>query len=149
MKNRQSKEVRSSSHHFQKQMMKYNENNHTAPPDKQKDEGKHQATAVHFSDPTAVKAPPYRWAALLMAGLCIPSVSAIIFLSVYMHVCKPPWPKNWELFNGKCYFISTESMNWISSRDNCKSMGADLVIIESQTEQMFLLKKVMATGNDY
>ncbi|MGH0120295.1 UNVERIFIED_CONTAM: hypothetical protein FKN15_060703 [Acipenser sinensis] len=34
-------------------------------------------------DPTAGKAPPYRQAALVLAGLCALSVAAIIFLAVY------------------------------------------------------------------
>ncbi|XP_034760469.1 C-type lectin domain family 4 member E-like [Acipenser ruthenus] len=32
-------------------------------------------------------------------------------------------------------------MNWNSSRASCVSMGADLVIIESEAEQKFLLEK--------
>ncbi|XP_058850046.1 C-type lectin domain family 4 member F-like isoform X8 [Acipenser ruthenus] len=170
-------------------------------------------------DPTAGKAPPYRQAALVMAGLCALSVAAIIFLSVYIsnfqtknlelqsqyselkrnytnisatvlhmqtkyselernytnisatvftleknysnilekysaldqycpvtdtsskeRVCKA-CPQNWELFNGKCYYFSTDRMNWISSRDNCTSLGGHLVIIESNGEQRFLSDK--------
>ncbi|KAK1163345.1 CD209 antigen-like protein C isoform X1 [Acipenser oxyrinchus oxyrinchus] len=149
-------------------------------------------------DPTAGKAPPYRWAALVLAGLCALSVAAIIFLAVYIlsfqtkslelqsqyselernytnisatvftleknysnisakysaldqycpvtdtsskeQVCKA-CPQNWELFNGKCYYFSTDRMNWNSSRDNCTSLGGHLVIIESDGEQGFLSDK--------
>ncbi|XP_041125168.1 C-type lectin domain family 4 member F-like isoform X2 [Polyodon spathula] len=161
---------------------------------------------------TAGKAPPYRWAALVLAGLCTLLVAAIIFLSVYItnfqtknlelqsqyselqrnytnisatvsnltvernqiqswyseleknysniskkysaldqycpivdtsskeRVCKS-CPQNWELFNGKCYYFSTDKMNWNSSRDNCTSLGGHLVIIESDGEQKFLSDK--------
>ncbi|XP_058849962.1 C-type lectin domain family 4 member E-like [Acipenser ruthenus] len=41
-------------------------------------------------------------------------------------------------FNGKCYYFSPDTMNWNSSRAICVSMGADLVIIESEAEQKFL-----------
>ncbi|MGH0115075.1 UNVERIFIED_CONTAM: hypothetical protein FKN15_070595 [Acipenser sinensis] len=47
-------------------------------------------------------------------------------------------PQNWVLFNGKCYYFSTDRMNWNSSRDNCTSMGGHLVIIESEAEQEFI-----------
>ncbi|XP_041123750.1 CD209 antigen-like protein C isoform X2 [Polyodon spathula] len=122
------------------------------------------------ADPTAGKAPPYRWAALVLAGLCTLSVAVIIFLTVYMftleknysnisekysaldqycpltdtsskeRVCKS-CPQNLELFNGKCYYFSTDRMNWNSSRDNCTSLGGHLVIIESDGEQKFLSEK--------
>ncbi|XP_058849538.1 C-type lectin domain family 4 member E-like isoform X2 [Acipenser ruthenus] len=47
-------------------------------------------------------------------------------------------PEKWMQFNGKCYYFSTDNMNWNSSRDNCTSMGGHLVIIESKAEQDFL-----------
>ncbi|XP_058849963.1 C-type lectin domain family 4 member E-like [Acipenser ruthenus] len=47
-------------------------------------------------------------------------------------------PEKWMQFNGKCYYFSTDNMNWNSSRDNCTSMGGHLVIIESEAEQDFL-----------
>ncbi|XP_041123752.1 CD209 antigen-like protein C isoform X4 [Polyodon spathula] len=55
-------------------------------------------------------------------------------------VCKS-CPQNLELFNGKCYYFSTDRMNWNSSRDNCTSLGGHLVIIESDGEQKFLSEK--------
>ncbi|MGH0153470.1 UNVERIFIED_CONTAM: hypothetical protein FKN15_027299, partial [Acipenser sinensis] len=50
-------------------------------------------------------------------------------------------PEKWVQFNGKCYYFSTDTMNWNSSRTSCVSMGADLVIIESEEEQKFLSEK--------
>ncbi|XP_058850006.1 C-type lectin domain family 4 member E-like isoform X2 [Acipenser ruthenus] len=161
-------------------------------------------------DPTAGKAPPYRWAALVLAGLCALSVAAIIFLSVYILHMQTKYselernytnisatvlhmqtkyselernytnisatvsnfqtknlelqsqyselernytdiaatifkacPQNWELFNGKCYYFSTDRMNWTSSRDNCTSLGGHLVIIESDGEQRSLTDKAL------
>ncbi|XP_058850064.1 CD209 antigen-like [Acipenser ruthenus] len=45
-------------------------------------------------------------------------------------------PEKWLQFNGKCYYFSPDEMNWNSSRASCVSMGADLVIIESEAEQV-------------
>ncbi|MGH0138150.1 UNVERIFIED_CONTAM: hypothetical protein FKN15_065195 [Acipenser sinensis] len=61
-------------------------------------------------------------------------------ISATERVCKA-CPQNWELFNGKCYYFSTDRMNWTSSRDNCTSLGGHLVIIESDGEQRFLSDK--------
>ncbi|XP_058849970.1 CD209 antigen-like protein A [Acipenser ruthenus] len=58
-------------------------------------------------------------------------------------VCKA-CPVNWVESNGKCYYFSTDTMDWNSSRASCVSMGADLVIIESEAEQRFLLDKAKA-----
>ncbi|MBN3296848.1 CLC4M protein, partial [Amia calva] len=38
-------------------------------------------------------------------------------------------------FHNRCYFFSTDEMNWTSSRDNCLSMQGHLVIIETAEEQ--------------
>ncbi|MGH0138151.1 UNVERIFIED_CONTAM: hypothetical protein FKN15_065196 [Acipenser sinensis] len=64
----------------------------------------------------------------------------MIYTSSKERVCKA-CPQNWELFNGKCYYFSTDRMNWNSSRDNCTSLGGHLVIIESDGEQRFLSDK--------
>ncbi|MBN3278335.1 CLC4F protein, partial [Polyodon spathula] len=47
-------------------------------------------------------------------------------------------PERWVQFNGKCFYFSTDTMNWHSSWTSCVSMGVDLVIIESEAEQRFL-----------
>ncbi|MBN3296846.1 CLC4E protein, partial [Amia calva] len=39
-------------------------------------------------------------------------------------------------FHNRCYFFSTDEMNWTSSRDNCSSMQGHLVIIETAEEQV-------------
>ncbi|XP_051783516.1 CD209 antigen-like protein B isoform X3 [Erpetoichthys calabaricus] len=49
-------------------------------------------------------------------------------------------PENWLGFSGKCYFFSNETMNWNASRNKCKSINGDLVIIETAEEQSFLIK---------
>ncbi|XP_058877565.1 C-type lectin domain family 4 member E-like, partial [Acipenser ruthenus] len=63
------------------------------------------------------------------------------YTDISARVCEA-CPQNWELFNGKCYYFSTDRMNWHSSRDKCTSLGGHLVIIESDGEQRFLSGKV-------
>ncbi|MGH0119788.1 UNVERIFIED_CONTAM: hypothetical protein FKN15_025667 [Acipenser sinensis] len=103
-------------------------------------------------DPTlpvsaAGKASSYRQPALVLLILCCLLLAAIISLAVYQRVC---CPEKWVPFNGKCYYFSTDKMDWNSSRDNCTSMGGHLVIIESEAEQRFLMNAAKAhPGNLY
>uniref|UniRef100_A0AAQ4PB53 C-type lectin domain-containing protein n=1 Tax=Gasterosteus aculeatus aculeatus TaxID=481459 RepID=A0AAQ4PB53_GASAC len=50
----------------------------------------------------------------------------------------------WRKFDMSCYFISTEGKTWMSSRTDCISKRADLVIIDSREEQEFV-NSLMAT----
>uniref|UniRef100_W5MKD5 C-type lectin domain-containing protein n=1 Tax=Lepisosteus oculatus TaxID=7918 RepID=W5MKD5_LEPOC len=53
--------------------------------------------------------------------------------------CRPcPW--GWELFSHKCYYFSTDKLNWNDSRTACRKQGADLVAIDSRGEQEFVTK---------
>ncbi|XP_062265306.1 hepatic lectin-like [Platichthys flesus] len=44
----------------------------------------------------------------------------------------------WEPHGGKLYFFSSVNLTWNESRRQCKSMGGDLVVINSREEQRFL-----------
>ncbi|XP_026232665.1 uncharacterized protein LOC113173469, partial [Anabas testudineus] len=48
--------------------------------------------------------------------------------------CPPGWTKSWC----SCYFLSTDSGSWKAGREDCRSRGADLVVIDSIEEQTFL-----------
>ncbi|XP_069038821.1 CD209 antigen-like protein B [Lepisosteus oculatus] len=51
--------------------------------------------------------------------------------------CRPcPW--GWELFSTKCYYFSTDNLSWNDSRTACRKLGADLVVINSSSEQEFI-----------
>ncbi|XP_054478008.1 C-type lectin domain family 12 member B-like isoform X2 [Anoplopoma fimbria] len=57
-------------------------------------------------------------------------------------VCKPCLD-DWVLFQSNCYMFSTSKYYsdwrfWEGSRDHCRQMKADLVVIESQEEQEFI-----------
>ncbi|XP_027626910.1 C-type lectin domain family 4 member E isoform X2 [Tupaia chinensis] len=50
-------------------------------------------------------------------------------------------PLNWEHFQSSCYFFSTNTMSWTASVKNCSFMGAHLVVINTEEEQVFLFHK--------
>ncbi|XP_019120177.2 C-type lectin domain family 4 member C [Larimichthys crocea] len=49
-------------------------------------------------------------------------------------------PDGWTQFGCSCYFLSTATNTWSSSRQACLMKGADLVIIDSKREMVFLNK---------
>uniref|UniRef100_A0A3B1IRN5 C-type lectin domain-containing protein n=1 Tax=Astyanax mexicanus TaxID=7994 RepID=A0A3B1IRN5_ASTMX len=46
--------------------------------------------------------------------------------------------EGWRPFGVKCYFFSTDFLNWTNSRDRCVEKGGHLAIITSQAEQTFV-----------
>lgn len=53
-------------------------------------------------------------------------------------LCRPcPW--DWMFFLENCYF-SMSKQNWSDSVTACQDVGAQLVIIESNKEKVYLLK---------
>uniref|UniRef100_A0A674EKD7 C-type lectin domain-containing protein n=1 Tax=Salmo trutta TaxID=8032 RepID=A0A674EKD7_SALTR len=55
---------------------------------------------------------------------------------------QPVWgcscPEGWLKFYCSCYYITTEQKSWNESRHDCLARKADLVIKNSQEEQVFL-----------
>ncbi|KAF5912412.1 hypothetical protein HPG69_004082, partial [Diceros bicornis minor] len=53
-------------------------------------------------------------------------------------------PSTWKSFGSSCYLISTEQNFWTKSEQNCVGMGAHLVVINTEAEQ---IHKGLAIGN--
>ncbi|XP_026152073.1 C-type lectin domain family 4 member E-like [Mastacembelus armatus] len=57
---------------------------------------------------------------------------------------KSDWPKDrccpagWKMFGRTCYLLSVDSGSWDKGRQDCRDRGADLVVIDSREEQVFL-----------
>uniref|UniRef100_A0A8C5M6E1 C-type lectin domain-containing protein n=2 Tax=Leptobrachium leishanense TaxID=445787 RepID=A0A8C5M6E1_9ANUR len=51
-------------------------------------------------------------------------------------------PLNWIGFKEKCYFFSEDRENWITSRNNCSHMKADIVSLEDAKEREFISRLV-------
>uniref|UniRef100_A0A3Q1JI12 C-type lectin domain-containing protein n=1 Tax=Anabas testudineus TaxID=64144 RepID=A0A3Q1JI12_ANATE len=47
-------------------------------------------------------------------------------------------PDGWTKSCSSCYFLSTESGSWTTGREDCRTRGADLVVIHSAEEQTFI-----------
>ncbi|KAK6324479.1 hypothetical protein J4Q44_G00038210 [Coregonus suidteri] len=56
--------------------------------------------------------------------------------------------EGWKYINSSLYYISTETKSWDESRPYCQRRGLDLVIINSEEEQAFLLEVVSARKLD-
>ncbi|XP_023597308.1 C-type lectin domain family 4 member C-like [Trichechus manatus latirostris] len=51
-------------------------------------------------------------------------------------------PENWVMSNTSCYFISSELNNWTESEKNCAGMGAHLLVINAEEEQLLITQKL-------
>ncbi|XP_017903993.1 PREDICTED: C-type lectin domain family 6 member A isoform X2 [Capra hircus] len=54
-------------------------------------------------------------------------------------------PGTWKPFGSSCYFISSEENFWAKSEQNCIGMGAHLVVINTETEQDFIIQQLNKT----
>uniref|UniRef100_A0A8C8FP31 C-type lectin domain-containing protein n=1 Tax=Oncorhynchus tshawytscha TaxID=74940 RepID=A0A8C8FP31_ONCTS len=58
----------------------------------------------------------------------------------YSTIIEQTCPEGWQIkLESSWYFLSTETKTWKESREDCLERGADLVIINSDLEQEFLL----------
>ncbi|XP_012922762.1 C-type lectin domain family 4 member A-like [Heterocephalus glaber] len=49
-------------------------------------------------------------------------------------------PKDWKSFSFHCYFFSTDSKSWNKSAESCRSMKANLLVINTKEEQDFIIQ---------
>ncbi|XP_015326781.1 C-type lectin domain family 4 member E isoform X2 [Bos taurus] len=76
----------------------------------------------------------FSWA---IAGTSILLLSAC-FITRCVGSVKNCCPLKWFHFQSSCYLFSPDTMSWRASLKNCSSMGAHLVVINTQEEQEFL-----------
>ncbi|XP_060052711.1 C-type lectin domain family 5 member A isoform X1 [Erinaceus europaeus] len=46
--------------------------------------------------------------------------------------------KGWDFYQGKCFFLSTDELSWIKSKNYCEAQGSSLAIINRPEELKFL-----------
>ena len=68
--------------------------------------------------------------------LCFYLLSQNYFSSsiLLLDVCED----GWNFFNGSCYFTSDTCETWTNASTKCRSMGANLVSVHSQEENVFI-----------
>ncbi|XP_046901554.1 C-type lectin domain family 4 member E-like isoform X1 [Hypomesus transpacificus] len=87
----------------------------------------------------------YKAAAVCLGLLCVLLLAGVIGVGLFHVYC---CPNGWKKLNCSCYYVSTKRKNWTDSRQDCRDREADLVIINSPEEQVFLnnLKKRVWIG---
>ncbi|KAM3591790.1 uncharacterized protein V6R79_007445 [Siganus canaliculatus] len=53
-------------------------------------------------------------------------------------------PDGWRLFENQCYYFSSRTLSWSSSRAWCRTQGGDLLIVNSEPEQRFVVESSRA-----
>uniref|UniRef100_I3K683 C-type lectin domain-containing protein n=1 Tax=Oreochromis niloticus TaxID=8128 RepID=I3K683_ORENI len=53
-----------------------------------------------------------------------------------MFFAKKVCPEGWIMFSDSCYVLSEKLGSWDEGRDDCRSKGADLVVIESLEDKV-------------
>ncbi|XP_012623506.1 C-type lectin domain family 5 member A isoform X2 [Microcebus murinus] len=67
-------------------------------------------------------------------GSLSPSPDSSIPTSSYGTVC----PKEWDFYQGRCFFLSTSELSWNKSKDFCEREGATLAIVDTLEKLKFL-----------
>uniref|UniRef100_A0A8C3FSR7 C-type lectin domain-containing protein n=1 Tax=Chrysemys picta bellii TaxID=8478 RepID=A0A8C3FSR7_CHRPI len=58
-------------------------------------------------------------------------------------------PMGWKHFQSSCYYFSIDTMNWSDSETNCTGMSSHLVVINTGTEQDFILNWIKRTVTSF
>uniref|UniRef100_A0A3P9LF84 C-type lectin domain-containing protein n=1 Tax=Oryzias latipes TaxID=8090 RepID=A0A3P9LF84_ORYLA len=61
---------------------------------------------------------------------------SVPFISCLVVVSTEYQDEEWQSFNGHLYYVSTTTADWQTSRDDCLSKGADLVVINDNEENV-------------
>ncbi|KAI9546989.1 hypothetical protein NQZ68_021658 [Dissostichus eleginoides] len=63
---------------------------------------------------------------------------SLVELTEDLNRMKKSCPEGWRMFSSACYHLSKATGSWQKGREECRDSGADLVVIGSAEEQMFL-----------
>ncbi|CAO2603300.1 C-type lectin domain family 5 member A, partial [Lemmus lemmus] len=47
-------------------------------------------------------------------------------------------PKDWDLYQGRCFFFSTSESSWNNSRDDCATRGSTLAVVDTPEKLKYL-----------
>uniref|UniRef100_A0A087YKC1 C-type lectin domain-containing protein n=1 Tax=Poecilia formosa TaxID=48698 RepID=A0A087YKC1_POEFO len=64
-------------------------------------------------------------------------------------VNKPKCPPGWQRFMSSCYQLSTEANTWMYAKQNCESKGAQLMMLNDETEQTFVNNCLVETSSTW
>uniref|UniRef100_A0A3Q3SUR2 C-type lectin domain family 4 member E-like n=1 Tax=Mastacembelus armatus TaxID=205130 RepID=A0A3Q3SUR2_9TELE len=69
---------------------------------------------------------------------CLMMKTNLIFSISFFYTEDRCCPAGWKMFGRTCYLLSVDSGSWDKGRQDCRDRGADLVVIDSREEQVFL-----------
>ncbi|XP_061273909.1 C-type lectin domain family 2 member B-like isoform X1 [Bos javanicus] len=101
-----------------------------------------------------VKDTQCKWCTMgLISALAISVVINVVLTSIYFSAKEDRGaqyfcPDNWIGFQDKCYYFSEEEKDWNSSRYDCLSQNASLVMIATTKEKHFL-KRFKCTSDHW
>ena len=66
-----------------------------------------------------------------------------IFVIPHIETERPSCPQGFTLSKGNsCYLIATDLVAWEEASDRCQQLGANLVAIETKSEQRYLVNNI-------
>ncbi|CAH1225406.1 FBN2 [Branchiostoma lanceolatum] len=63
------------------------------------------------------------------------------------HTCTVTCPTGFELWNGDCYYYSSQRKNFRGAESDCDARGARLVVVPNSATHQYLVTKAKANGN--
>nr|QNH72454.1 toxin candidate TRINITY_DN20653_c5_g3_i1.p1 [Ceriantheomorphe brasiliensis] len=75
-------------------------------------------------------------------------VALSVVLLYAMQVSGAGCPCGWVLYDGKCYYFSTEKKSWDDARQMCLEQHGDLASINTAQQQAFIDNQLKCLNND-
>ncbi|KAM4878251.1 uncharacterized protein FYW23_015843 [Sylvia borin] len=55
-------------------------------------------------------------------------------------------PPGWQFYHSSCYYFSSLSRAWADARSFCRAFDADLVVVSTEDEQLFLVRNIQSNN---